>query len=598
MQERFGKDNVARVGAFSTFTCKSATRKIMSAYGFTQTMINNIVEQMPQRLSFTLQDCLDESKELNKWFSEHKNIQNAVAKFEGIIDHFSTHAGGVLICEGLTSMLPVLTVSEDRDKLIVALDKNAIESLGHFKFDILGLKSLNILKEALEHIDLPDLHNIDLEDENIYNMLCAGEVTGVFQLAEQQVNVIEQQPRNFEDLIAINSLIRPGVGDWKEYIRRRRSGECFDSTTSPYLNSTSGIIVYQEQYLLLAQTYAGWDIAYSDKNIRKNKDIMNDDELHDLFIKDSLNRGYELQEVEEIWDDICHVIDSGYGFNRAHSASYARLTYNSAYLKYYYTKEFYSAYMTQNITDAIKITEGINLVRSEGVKILPPDINNSSDRFKPSDEGILYPLTCIRGVGSSAWDEIVKLRPIVDLDDLIKRRTPRSIKRTTLEALVKSGSFDYLERTRFDMLKEIESNFKPTEEELVEEPIYKYEKEVLDLYLSSSPFDGYDIKPFNQTGEGSIATTILEITEVVERKDRTGKVMAFLTGSNNTDTLKILVFASVWVNNMVEKGDLVLIKGKSDKGNLLANYIEKVGDKPNDNKCKNTKEQEVSVLHN
>ena len=161
------------------------------------------------------------------------------------------------------------------------------------------------------------------------------------------------------------------------------------------------------------------------------------------------------------------------------------------------------------------------------------------------------------------------------MDDLIKRRTPRSIKRNTLEALVKSGSFDYLERTRFDMLKEIESNFKPTEEELVEEPIYKYEKEVLDLYLSSSPFDGYDIKPFNQTGEGSIATTILEITEVVERKDRTGKVMAFLTGSNNTDTLKILVFASVWVNNMVEKGDLVLIKGKSDKGNLLANYIER-----------------------
>ena len=580
LQDKFGKTNVARVGAFSNFTAKSATRKVMSVYGFPQSRINSIIELMPPALQFTLDEALEYSKDLSNWFEENQNIKLAVAKLENIIDHFSTHAGGVIICDGLTEMLPILTLSEERDKLIVALDKEALEALGHFKFDILGLKSLSLIKDAIDFIGELNWHDINLEDENIYNMLCTGDVAGVFQLSEQQHAVLEQQPRNFEDLVAINALIRPGVGDWHDYINRRRSGSYTESSTTPYLNSTSGVIVYQEQYLLLANTYANWDIAFSDKHIRKNKDIWNDIKLKEKWLLDCYEHGVveSNEEAEQIWEDICKVVSSGYGFNRSHSVSYAKLSFQTAYLKYYHPREFYAAYMTQNITDATKISESINMVRSKGITVLSPDINKSTDKFIPSEEGILYPLTCIKGVGGSVWSDIRRLKPIKDLPDLVERRIPKFIKRTSIEALIKAGAFDYLNKTRGELLIELSELLGQQQEELEVLPDYKYEKEVLGLYLSCSPFDKYEVQSFNEAPEGKTVATVVEISEVVIKKDKHGGEMAFIIGTNNIETIKIVIFSSVWKNNKIEKDETVLIKGRKDKSSLLVNYVEKLGE--------------------
>ena len=310
LQTTYGSTNVARVGAFNRFTAKSATRKVCGVYGISQRDISKIVGWMPGRLSFTMAEAITESSELRRWFKDNPVIYSCVAGLENTMSHFSTHAGGVIICDDLVSKLPVTSDSEDRDKLIIALDKKQLEKLNHYKFDILGLNSLITLKDALEFTPEVDWSKVDYDDSNVYDMLCTGNVLGVFQLSEQAHKVKEQQPRNFEDLIAINALIRPGVGDWEEYLRRRRSGQTDDLS---YMNSTHGIIVYQEQYLLLAQTYAGWDIAFSDNHIRKNKNIMADEELAQKFYEDSIINGYTYAIAKRIWDNICAVVAEGYG---------------------------------------------------------------------------------------------------------------------------------------------------------------------------------------------------------------------------------------------------------------------------------------------
>ena len=306
LQEKYGKKNVARVGAFSRFTAKSAIRKVMGVFGWSQAQIATVVAMLPKRITFTLEEAMNESPQLVQWFDENKNILKIVQKLEGILEHMSTHAGGVIICEGLTEILPIFTDSDDREKMIVALDKKQLEKLGHYKFDILGLRSLTLMGDIVKSTGQIDWHKVDFEDENIYNMLCKGDVLGIFQLSDQKDKVVQQKPRCFEDLIAINALIRPGVCDWDTYLDRR-----FNSTKDeyePYMKCTHGLIVYQDQYLQLAQTYAGWDIAFSDKHIRKNKDILNDVDLKEKWMKDSNNR-------EDIWNEICNVVSGGYGLN-------------------------------------------------------------------------------------------------------------------------------------------------------------------------------------------------------------------------------------------------------------------------------------------
>ena len=566
LQDYYGKDNVARVGAFSRFTAKSAIRKVMGIYGFTQAEIAKIVALLPKRLSFTLDEALAESKELVKWFDEHENLLKIVRKFEGILEHYGTHAGGVIICKGLTEILPVMNTSEDRNKLIVALDKHAIEELGHYKFDVLGLKSLILMQDIANYLGEINWSEIDFEDQEVYKMLCEGNTLGVFQLSEQKDKVIEQQPKCFEDLIAINALIRPGVGDWNEYISRRQSQSTL-GVKQPYLASTSGIIVYQEQYLLLANTYAGWDIAYSDKHIRKNKNILGDVQLKEKFINDGYALGYGSDELLSVWEDICDVVSGGYGFNRSHSASYAKLSFQTAWVKHYHPAAFYSAYLTQNQDDVNVITEVLNLLKEEGIKLLPPDINESTDKFMPKGDGIMFPLTAIQGVGGSAWTEIKRLKPVKDFDDFLNRRVKKFVKKTTIEALIKAGAFDFTNQKRYDLLKQFGS-------EIEDQPYYVYERSALGFYLSESPFDGYTLTPFAEFKDGNLLKTILEITSVTTKYDKRGNEMAFATGVNNTDVIRMVVFSSVWKTQKFKEGDMLLVRGKKDNENLIVNSIE------------------------
>lgn len=561
LQDRYGKENVARVGAFSRFTAKSAIRKVMGVFSYSQAAIAKIIALLPKRLSFTLDEALNESKELSSWFEEHDNLLQIVRKLEGIMEHLSTHAGGIIICENLTSILPIFTDSEDRDKMIIALDKKQLEKLGHYKFDILGLNSLTLMENIFDYTGHIDWHKVDFEDENVYKMLSSGNVLGVFQLSDQRDKVMQQSPKNFEDLIAINALIRPGVCDWNEYIDKR-FGKSENDNYDSFMECTHGLIVYQDQYLQLAQKYAGWDIAFSDKNIRKNPDILNDTKLKEKWLKDSNGN-------EELWNSICAVVSGGYGFNRAHSTSYARLSYQTAYMKYYFPKEFYAAYMTQNIDDSTKLSEIINALKEIGIKLLPPDINESGERFIPAKDGIRMPISSIKGIGASVVNEINRLKPIKNLEDFLERRTKRFVKSNAVENLIKAGCFDEEGKSRYEVLSEFVSSAE-------EHPNHVYEKEVFGFYISSSPFDAYPLKPFKEYGNNETVVTVAMPTEVNVRLDRRGNEMAFVSAVNNTDALKLVIFSSVWKNNKCEEGDLILIKGRKDNASLLVNSIEKL----------------------
>ena len=258
-----------------------------------------------------------------------------------------------------------------------------------------------------------------------------------------------------------------------------------------------------------------------------------------------------------------------YNVNRAHSTSYAMLTYQTAYMKYYFPKEFYAAYMTQNTEDATLISEAVNLVKEKGIKIIPPNINTSTDKFIATDEGIMMPLTSIKSVGGSVVYEINRLKPIKNLEDFLERRVKKFVKSNAIENLIKAGCFDEEGKTRNQLLHE----YTKCEDS---QPNHVYEKEVFGFYISSSPFDNYDLKEFKEYGEGDYVITVVMPTKVNVRYDRNGNEMAFITATNNKETIKMTVFSSIWKKFKCEEGQLILVKGKKDKGSILVSYIEEL----------------------
>lgn len=561
LQDKYGKYNVARVGAYTTFTCKAGLRKLMSTFGFSKKETDPIIKLLPDDLEFTLSTAISRSAEFKKWLNEHEEIHMCLERLEGIVEHHSTHAGGVVICKDLTSMLPVMTNSDDREKFIIAMDKKEIEELGHYKFDVLGLSSLTLMENTIRYIDEYNKYDIDYEDENIYKMLCEGDVLGVFQLSDQKDKVIEQHPTCFKDLIAINALIRPGVCDWSEYMEKRNSH--IEENTLPFMKETHGLIVYQEQYLLLAQHYAGWDLAFADNNIRKNKHLKDDVELKQKWLKDSGG-------MVDLWNQIVSIVSRGYSFNKAHATAYAKLSFQTAYMKYYHPKEFYAALLTQNISNTDKLNTIINKVKNLGIKILRPDINVSTDHFIPTSDGIMMSITAVKGVGGSAMYEINRLRPISSFDDFMERRIPKFIKKTIISSLICAGAFDSFGKSKKELLDEFEDE---VHEELKD---YEYDKLAFDYYIESSPFDKYSIPEFGKYKDGETAMTIVSIAELKERYDKKGNKMAFGVGVNNIDNIRLIFFSSIWQKLDLEEGELVFIKGTKDGNSLLVKQVDRI----------------------
>lgn len=597
LSSKYGRENVARVIAFGTMTPKAVVRKVFSAFEHTGLTIGEITRLIPEIGCRTLEQAYAHAPELLKYKKRYPVEWGVIERLVGVISHDSQHAGGVIIYEGLSSILPVKTIGGDRTKRIVAWDKYMLEELGHYKFDILGLATLPVLHRALESIEeemgIPfDIKTIDLEDKETYDMLCRGEVSGVFQLNSQAQKVMEQQPRTFKDLIAINALIRPGVGDWEEYLARRKGKEwSVYEPRKPYMDETMGTMTYQEQYLLDAHILAGWGIAYADKHIRKNPDIRGDTALREKFIADCTANGHSEQDIIPVWSEIEDAVDGGYGFNKSHSASYAVTSYQTAYLKCHFPLHFYASLMSSEKTDG----EGQDAVagqiaecKARGIPINPPDINRSDDNFIVNNDGIAYRITTIKHVGDSAIAHIRDLRPILSFDDFMGRRSKSLAKKNTVINLIKAGAFDFDEPNRatllwrFDMSQRTKTQIKQE----VELPAYEYndkvkaewEKEVLGMYLSVHPMEQYGFKPLQHITEGDYGIQGGEIYDVRIFNDKKGNEMAFVHINTLHGNVKLLMFSRFWSNkdyrNMIKEGNILLARGRRSGNDLMCDSIE------------------------
>lgn len=560
-----------------------------------QDVIKSIAKTIPDGVK-TLREAYRESSELMKIKASMPNEFKVIEKLEGHISHESQHAGGIVIYPNLSDYLPIKTVGANREERIIAFDMDTIHELDFYKFDVLGLKTIEIIKIALDDIknnygiDL-DVYSVDYDDENIYKMLSRGDLSGIFQISNQIDKVTRQRPKNFVDLIAINALIRPGISDFEEYIARRNGKEWH---THPdrmsYMKETEGLMAYQEQFLLDAKTFAGWDIAYADNHIRKNKDIKNDEELHRKFILDSSDRGYLIDDMEVIWNDIINSAGS-YSFNKSHSASYAMTSFITAYLKYYYPKEFYSAMMSiegEGTDEQLTISNYINELKEKGINVLPPDINISEDRFIPTKDGIRFKINVVRHLGESASKALSKMLPIKSFDDFMERREKKYMKKNTVVNLIKSGCFDFDTDNRaellwrFDMSErtktQIKEDYQCSKYEYNDNNKAMWEKESLGMYLSTHPLEKYGFKPLSYFKDGSYAMQGGEVSDLKIFNDKNNKEMAFVTIDTLYGNVKTIIFQSMW-NDLDKRplfniGDVVMVKGKKSGNDILVNEME------------------------
>lgn len=594
--QKYGKNSVARIIAFGTMTPRAVIRKVLNTFEHDSVTIKRITSLVPD-LCPSLDKAIELNPQVHTELSKFKTEYKVIKRLEGMISHESQHAGGVIIYPDLYKILPVKTNRDEPDKLIIAWDKYMLEELGHFKFDVLGLETLPVLNNAVRSIkeelgvDIK-LTELDREEPEVYEMLCKGDVSGVFQLANQAQKVMQQKPKNFKDLIAINALVRPGVGDWEEYIERREGKDwSVLPERMPYMEETFGTMTYQEQFLLDAHILAGWGIAYADKVLRKNKDIRNDIATRTKFIEDCINNGYTREDIENVWSEIEDAVDGGYSFNKSHSASYAQTSYQTAWLKAKYPEHFYASLMSSEGTDGDgqdAIAGYIAELKQRGIKLLPPSINESTERFRPTKEGIAYRITTIKHVGESAIRAINKMRPIKSFEDFLERRETSALKKNVVINLIKAGAFDEFGEQRHELLWKFDMSLRTktqVKNDIIvdtypsdEKTKMEWEKEVLGMYLSAHPLEKYSFKPFDEYMEGQY--DCLVGGEVYDKRvfnDKNGNEMAFVFVNTLHGNVKLLCFASTWgqeFNVATRIGNIIMGKGKKSGKDLIMNSVE------------------------
>jgi DNA polymerase-3 subunit alpha len=594
LKERWGWRNVSSIIAHGTLTAKAVMRKILSIHNFTQAQINEISKSLPKKLNLSLADC-ESSEVFMRYKDKYPELFNAMYRLENVIDHTSQHAAGILITPREVESFVPCGYDKTNDILISGFDKYMLEELGLYKFDILKLETLNTIDDTLklikefEDTDI-DLEKIDYEDAKVYNELCKGNVFGVFQLESQQALTLRVAPKDFEALTLLNTLIRPGVGDINEYIARKEGKpyDIFSEMENDYMEQSLYTIAYQEQIMLRVHTLAGWSLGKGD-SLRKVKHISTNDVLKKEFIEGCLNVGLitDMELILHAWQEIVDALEGGYTFNKSHSASYAKIAFQTAWLKHYYPKYFMCALMTTERADQAQIAERVNQCKQLGITILPPDINKSDTTYKCEKEGIRFAINTIKGVGEVAIDEINNLSNsignIINLNILYERANLRVVDKSVITALIMSGCFDFENPNRYELMKEYhllrgEKKIAQLYEgkQMTNKNIAEFEKKYLGLYLTHSPYDDYKFKDITDFVQGGQAVIGGEITKVKTIFDKNNNKMAFVTLTTEYQNVEVIVFYSVYykLQDDIVEGNFVMCKGKRDGNKLLLDKIQ------------------------
>ena len=466
VQEKYGRDQVAQIITFGTLQARGVLRDVGRVLQMPYGQVDKLCKLVPQNPAnpVTLKRAIEDEPRLQAERDRDPVTRRAfdiAQKLEGLTRHASTHAAGIVIGDRpLTELVPLY---RDPKSLMPVTQFNMkwVEPAGLVKFDFLGLKTLTVLDLAVKlvkrrGIDL-DLSNLPLDDTKTYDMLARGETVGVFQVesAGMRRALVDMRPDRFEDLIVLVALYRPGpMANIPTYCARKLGHEPTDylhPKLEPILRATYGIITYQEQVQQIARDLAGYSLGRADilRRAMGKKDRKEMASQRDSFISGAVERGIGRNDAEAIFDTCAKFAE--YGFNKSHSAPYALLTYQTAYMKANYAVEFLAASMTLDMGNTDKLAEFRAEAERLGIKVEPPSINRSGLEFEPAGSTIHYALSALRGVGRQAVESVIAARgerPFADLADFARRINPRAINKRVLESLVAAGAFDATEPNR------------------------------------------------------------------------------------------------------------------------------------------------------
>ncbi|HTW89785.1 MAG TPA: DNA polymerase III subunit alpha, partial [Candidatus Binataceae bacterium] len=639
VREKYGADRVAQIITFGTIKGKQAIRDVGRVLGLSFGETDKIVKLYPapkQGRDFPLKDALEMEPRLRAERDNHPELFEYAFKLEGLLRHASRHAAGVVIAdEPLDQLVPLYVDKEQRaeDSLsITQYSMKGIEDIGLIKFDFLGLKNLTLIRNTLDLIESggktpPDLTRLKFDDPESYRLLTRGDTVGVFQMEGSGMRrfLTELKPSNFEDVIAAISLFRPGTldaGMVEPFIRRKHGKERVEydhPLLEPVLRNTYGVIIYQEQVMRVAQALSGYTLEEADilraAMGKKNKVVM--ERERERFIEGAKRNGVDGALAEAIFEKI--ETFASYGFNRSHAAAYALTTYTTAYLKAHFPHEFMAALMTLDMDDADKTYKNIAALRDMGIRILPPDVNQSRVKFTVADEAIRFGLGAVRGVGAKTAEAIVAERgargPFENLADFCTRVGTQMINRRALEALIKCGAFDLLGVARAGLAAQVEDALRIAQragEEVarnqanlfggagkssVKLPIpktiaewdpkekLKYEKEALGFYITGHPLDKYDkevrrvsrLTTADLPGlpDGSQVHVAGVIQSVKLRNNKSGKRYAVFSLEDRVGAVEAIVWPETYqkFEAVIHGNEPVVVRGKLDVDEERAQII-------------------------
>lgn len=614
-REKYGEDHVARIITFGTMAARAAVRDAGRAMGLTYNFCDQIAKFIP--FNFKLDDAIEKVPELAELYGKNpdaKKVLDVARHLEGVARHASVHACATVISKDpLAELVPLQFAPQDKNNIITQLEMHAIEDLGLLKIDFLGLKNLTIIEDAVRLIkdtrgvDI-DISHIPLDDEKTFELLRKADTTGVFQFESSGMKryIKDLQPTRIEDLIALVALFRPGPMELiPTYINRKHGKEkiiYLHPIMKEVLESTYGVIVYQEQVMDMATKLAGLTrgegyllIKAVGKKIKKLLD-----EQKEKFLKGCEKNNIPKEVANKTWELIEPF--ARYGFNKAHSACYATIAYRTAYLKAHYPEEFMAGLLNAEVADIDRIAVLIGEAKQSGLEILPPDINKSFVSFTPEGPKIRFGLLAVKNVGSEITRAIIEERvrggQFKNLENLLLRVQHKDLNKKSLESMAKCGALESLGVARNQVIQNLDDvlkfsaslkkgvdssranslfgaaptptlKLKPAQPDTNEEKL-KWEKELLGFYLSDHPLNSHSQKIIEakassietlrkiKDGGGLVRCAGL-ITKIHKIFTKTGQPMLFATIEDRSQQpIEVVVFSStlvktapVWIENNV-----------------------------------------------
>ena len=640
--EKYGKDQVAQIVTFGTLAARGVIRDVGRVMDLPYSLCDQVSKMVPAELNITLDLALKKNPELKALYDTDEQVHKLIdmsRRLEGLPRHTSMHAAGVVISR--TNIDEYVPLSRGSDGTITTqFTMTTLEELGLLKMDFLGLRTLTVLQDAVAMIQKDhgvklDLDHIDFNDKKVMESIGTGKDDGVFQLESGGMKSFmkELKLESLEDIIAGISLYRPGPMDFIPKYLKGKNDPAAITYTCPQLEHilkpTYGCIVYQEQVMQIVRDLAGYTLGRSDLVRRamskKKADVMARERKNFVYgneeegVKGCAANGIDEKTANQIFDDMTDF--AKYAFNKSHAAAYAVVAYQTAYLKYYYPREFMAALMTSIMDNVTKVSEYILACRNMGIGILPPDINEGVSGFSVSGNSIRYGLSAIKSVGRAVVDVIISERetggPFSTLEDFVSRMSNREVNKRTLESFIKSGSLDSLPGTRkqklyvssellenkarekktvmegqmsfFDIApEEDKGNFQvsfPDVGEFDKETLLAFEKETLGIYVSGHPMEAYqELWQKNVTARTSDfivdedGHTVVEDNSIVVvggmitakkvKTTRTSQLMAFVSLEDMVGTVEALVFPKIYEKNKqyLTEDSKVFLRGRASIG--------------------------------